>query len=304
MSHRSLNLEHFQAIHHYSPDSPRKHKHISKSAAYPATNTTKEFKSEKCILSATTTLPDHNTHSAHNQKKTINMLKVYKNVLNKMQKTSDTGINNNNKPQKRYSNEFPTSFSTNKVIKPIVQYSASTTRPLTHITNQIDNVATNNNSLKNVNKKAKKLAKCSPQEEIMCDLEVASYFDAGAFKDEEEDELYDCDDGYYFDESKPSGACLKGCEDNMEDESKNLEVLVRQLAAEAALSTLNDSKQANDDEYMKSFNDIFGKVNEQRETSEQYLFRNRSFNNYEMEGLRMQSNKASQGKFYEEENKQ
>jgi len=195
------------------------------------------------------------------------------------------------------------------VIKPIVQYSAPAIKTSSiKVANHTEptSVATinNNNSLKNANKKVKKLAKISPQEEIMCDLEVASYFDTNNYKDVENDEIYDTEDGYYFDEEKTEAAYLAIENENLEDDSKNLEVLVRQLAAEAALSTLNDSKQVNDAEYMKSFNDIFGKVNEQQhESSGQYLYKNRSFNNYDM-SMKRKGNKPNYKHLYEDGNKQ
>lgn len=130
----------------------------------------------------------------------------------------------------------------------------------------------------------------------MCDLEVASYFEER--KLHSASDIYECDDMYYFDESptskfsanKASNSYLHNTQ-SLEDDSNNLEVLVRQLAAEAALSTLNDSKINHQEilpdthnEFMKSFNSVFGNLNEpciSAANNKGFLYKNKGFNNYE-----------------------
>ena len=195
------------------------------------------------------------------QKNMINMLKVYKNVLTKMHKTSD---------------ESP---PPNIVVDNVNNQSAFTAaKP-----KQAD-VGNSQNSLKNVNKKAKKLSKLSPEEEILCDLEVASYFDEPKLlNDHFEDVVY-----YYESPSNKFNNIKVGAfndDDNddvddssIDEDSKNLEYLVRQLAAEAALSTLKlkdeTIEQAKQNEFMKNFDNIFLADNKN------YMFKNKSFNNY------------------------
>ena len=332
----------------------------------------KEYKSEKSVLPK----DFDEQSSASNQKKMINMLKVYKNVLNKMQKgsnnnldTSLTNLDTNCKKvvtskafqppasskqvksaniQKRFSEEFAlkqsqqskqqfSSFSANKVNKKSTPNTLSTsgikakTSPLKIVTYNENNASNDNenkqivlansqpanlnNSLKNVNKKARKLKeKISPEEEFMCDQEVASYFEPIRYNEHADVNVYECDDIYYFDEQVIEPTKFKTdsyiLEDHsLEDDSKNLEVLVRQLAAEAALSTLSENKLTKDSEadYMKSFTDIFGKVNEKilpvnKIGHNGYLYKNKAFVNYESPKAIKPKNKVHQ-KYYSDEDK-
>ena len=78
---------------------------------------------------------------------------------------------------------------------------------------------------------------------------------------------------------------------SIDEDSKNLEYLVRQLAAEAALSTLKLKDEtieqaANQNEFMKNFDNIFLAENKN------YMFKNKSFNNY---GIGSSSTSSSSG---------
>lgn len=302
------------------------------------------------------------------------MLKVYKNVLNKMQKgsgnitsdasqttlntttTSSTAAKAFQPPakktaniQKRYSDEIAlkqarqqssqqlSSFSADKVNKKSVSNASSAsgikakTSPIkivnysnTDISNDNENkqlvpvtIGNSHNSLKNVNKKARRIKeKLSPEEEFMCDQEVASYFEPIPYNSHADTNMYDCEDVYYIEDALAEPTKFKGSvegtaympeEHSLEDDSKNLEVLVRQLAAEAALSTLSENKLTKDSEadYMKSFTDIFGKVNEKvPPMGNGYLYKNKGFSNYESpKSMKLKSNKSSQQKYNSDEDK-
>lgn len=399
VSHTSLNTKPFQSIS-YSPQHQQNHSPNKKSHHYHTITSNhlpqkqqnhsyqlgsanhslkprKEYKSEKSVLPRDN---DNNTEDANsvmaasNQKKMINMLKVYKNVLNKMQKgngnnTSDTSLTTLNTTttstvtkafqapakktaniQKRYSDEIAlkqarqqpnqqqlSSFSANKVNKKSVSNAPSTsgikakTSPIKQIVTYSSTEATNDNenkqlvlattgnlhnSLKHVNRKARRLKeKLSPEEEFMCDQEVASYFEPIPYSSHADTNMYDCEDVYYFDEALAEPSKFKGTTDStgyvleehsLEDDSKNLEVLVRQLAAEAALSTLSENKLTKDSEadYMKSFTDIFGKVNEKVLPTNGYLYKNKGFSNYESaKSIKLKSNKGDHQQYYSDEDK-
>ena len=336
VSHTSLNSKPFQPLKNKSPELTRvshfnKIKH-QRGYTNGSLKNPKELKYDKQSKLAKELQTDPN--SSQNEKKMINMLKVYKNVLNKMQKNTDSMPNVSNKEslsdnkkvpvskifQQQHTatksdNHQPTAFSASKINKKGSQNYKTSPLPLVVKPQRSKTVNPEalNNSLKNVNKKAKKLSKISPEEEIMCDLEVASYFDER--KLHSSSDIYECDDMYYFDENSTSKFSAKKASNSylhntqsLEDDSKNLEVLVRQLAAEAALSTLNDSKinsheivPNTNNEFIKSFNSVFGNLNEPLNntlnSNKSYLYKNKGFNNYETVP------KSVKKKFYTEDEK-